>query len=294
MGRFLILFISIFMGIQAFGQDTISKQNAKKYISLKVYKSKFGKVSDSTKIIYRNGDTLVNVPMDFDPFDAKTMVKVRYEPKDSIFLNTYKEVVYNTDIKIDSSAKMRYWKGEIKIFFDKSVPVSHSKELMKFTQTISKDVDSLEISRNFEREKANYLVYYLNRKDNIDYDPRIVGKTGGYYISWNGKSQIYDGKLKINTEKVESEKLQLNLLKYHFFKSLGHFKSSKDLQCESFLSACRNLRTITENDIKILKYHYSYGVCKGQTLKTFSDQTQKMQEILEKDPNAQLFVIHHE
>lgn len=288
------IFSFILFSCSSFGQDSIPKRGVKKFVSLKVYENIIGKTTDTTEFRYKDGDTLVRVPMDFEPFDPETMVKVRYEPKDSIFLDTYKDVVYNTEIEVDSTNRMKYWKEEVKIFFDKSVPVSHSTELMRFAETISKDIDSLKISRNFEREKANYLVYYLNRENNIDYDPRITGKTGGYYVSWNGKQQIYDGKLKINTEKAESEKLQLNLLKYFFFKSLGYFNSSKDLSCKSILSSCRNLRELTGKDIEILKYHYSYGVCKGETLKNFSNQTRRMQQVLEKDPNAQIFVIHSE
>ena len=289
-----LLLLSLLFGYYSYGQDTLSERHSRKYIPLKIYQSRIGQVTDSTAIKYINGDTLVNVPMDFDLYEGQNVVRVKYEPKDSVFLDTYKDVVYNLDIKADSSARMRYWKDDIRIYFDESVPSGHAKYLMDFAEKISAGIDSLDISRNFIKEKSNYLVYYLNREHNIDYDPRITGNTGGYYISWNGKSQIYDGKLKINTETAKEEILQLNLLKYHFFKSLGHFKSSKDLDCKSILSPCRSFRVLTDADLEILKYHYSYGVCKGQNLKSFSDLVHNMQAKLEENPNAQLFIIHHE
>ncbi|CAL67266.1 hypothetical protein [Christiangramia forsetii] len=288
------LFITVFISLQAFSQDTIKRQAARKFISLKFYEETFGKPVDTTEFSYRDNDTLVRVPLDFDPYAGKDYVRVEYVPKDSTFLDIYKDVVYNTDVKIDSTERMKYWKEEIRIFFDESVPVSHTKDLMQFAKTISRDIDSLKITRNFDREKSNYLVYYLNRENISDYEPRITNNTGGYYVSWNGRQQIYDGKLKINTEKAKSEELQLNLLKFHFFKSLGYFRSSKDLVCKSILSACRTLRELTERDLEILNYHYSYGVCKGETLKNFSEQTQRMQEVLDKDPNAKLYIMHHE
>lgn len=259
-----------------------------------MYESRFGKTTDSTEFLFKDNDTLVSVPLDFDPFAGKNMVKVEYEPKNPEFLKIYKNAVYNTDKSDGSKERMRYWKDHIRIYFDKSVPVSHTKELMDFAQKISEGIDSLNISRNFVREKSNYLVYYLNKDHLTDYDPRIANSKGGYYISWNKKQQIYDGKLKINTELVNSEKYQLSLLKFHFFKSLGHFKSSSQLDCSSYLSACNTQRKISPEDLEILKYHYSYGVCKGTDLESFTELTSSMNERLKKDPNAKLYVVHHE
>jgi len=294
MNRTFYLINAIFVSFTSFGQDTIPEPATKTFIPLKMYVEKIGKITDTTEFIYRDKDTLVLIPNGYDLYNGKKSVRVEYEPKNSTFLNIYKNVVYNTGRSRSDEERMRYWKDDIKIYFDKSVPVSHTKELMQFADRISSDVDSLNISRNFIPEKANFLVYYLDQEHTTDYEPRIGNTKGGYYISWNGKQQIYDGKLKINTELLRSENIQLEHLKYHFFKSLGHFKSSRQLNCESYLSACNTNRVITPIDIEILKYHYSYGVCKGTDLKSFTDLTDSMNEKLKEDPNAKLYVLHHE
>ena len=294
MPKKLFLFIAIITSLQSFGQDTITKRVVKKYIPLEVYENTFGKTSDTTEFMYKDKDTLVRVPDDYDPLEGKNYVKVEYEPKDSTFLSIYKNVVYNTHKSDGSKERMRYWKEDVKIYFDESVPASHAKELMQFAKELSADVDSLSISQNFIPEKANYLVYFLNREHQTDYEPRMGNSKAGYYISWNGKQQIYDGKLKINTELVKSDKYQLNLLKFHFFKSLGFFKSSGKLDCSSYLSACNTQRELSAIDLEILKYHYSYGVCKGTDLKSFTALTTSMNKKLEEEPNAKLYVIHNE
>lgn len=285
------------ISFSVFAQDSLAnKTTVQTYIPLQEYKSGFGELTkeDSLNFKFLNGDTLVLAPENYNPWEGKNSVRVPYEYKDSTFLNIYKNVVYNTHQVPDSSAGMRYWKEEVKIYFDESVPIAHRKELMDFANEISSNIDSLRISQNFIKEKSNFLVYYLNRDQNVDYEPRIVGKTGGYYINWNGRQQVYDGTIKINTENASSEKLQINLLKYYFIKSLGHFKSSPKLDCESFLSFCRKLRELSKMDLELLKYHYSYGVCKGVNLETFDEQTKRMNNILERDPDAKLFVVHHE
>ena len=291
MNKILCFLLALFASFYSFGQDTIHKQVSKTFIPLKVYMEKIGKITDTTEFLYQDNDTLVQVPNDYDPFEGEEGVKVEYEPKDSIFLDIYKNVVYNSG---KTKERMRYWKEDVKIYFDESVPAAHAQELMDFVENISEGIDSLNISRNFIKEKANYLVYYLNRKHNTDYEPRIANTSGGYYVSWNGKQQIYDGKLRINTELLNSESYQLEHLKYHFFKSLGFFKSSNQLNCESYLSACNTNRVITPIDLEVLQYHYSYGVCKGVDLKTFTDQTNRLNQRLKEEPNSKIYVVHVE
>ncbi|SDR66182.1 hypothetical protein [Gramella sp. MAR_2010_147] len=295
MKRAFLLIIAIFISFYSFSQDTIKQHRpVKKFIPLEVYENHFGKTSDTTEFMYKDNDTLVRVPNDFDPFEDQDGVKVEYEPKDSTFLSIYKNIVYNTGKSGTSKERMRYWKDEIKIYFDESVPALHSKELMDFAENISKGIDSLNISRNFIPEKANYHVYYLNREHTTDYEPRIGNSKGGYYISWNGKQQIYDAKLKINTELNKGDKYQIQHLKFHFFKSLGHFKSSEQLKCESYLSACNTSREITPIDLELLSYHYSYDICKGVDLNTFTEQTERFNKQLKEEPNSKIYVIHVE
>lgn len=259
-----------------------------------MYEELIGKPSDTTEFRYSEDDTLVSVPLDFDPFERRGLVKVPYEAKDSTFLRLYKKVVYNLGETGSSKERMHYWKDDVRIYIDESVPDEHAKELMDFAENLASDIDSLNISRQYSREKANYLVYYLNRDHLTDYEPRINAAGNGYYINWNGKQQIYNGKLKINTELVKSEFDQIQLLKSNFFKSLGFFKSSRQLQCGSFLSPCPGAKKLTAKDMEILKYHYSYGVCKGVDLKTFTEVTNSMNQKLKEDPNAILYIAHHE
>lgn len=294
MRRFLLLFASIILSFSAFSQDTIPKRLVKKFIPLDAYESFFGKPTDSTEFMFRDGDTLVSVPLDFDPLKGKNMVKVEYEPKDSVFLNIYKEVVYDIGNPNSSDERMRLWKDSINIYFDESVPEDHAEELMSFASKISKDIDSLNISREADLEKANYVVYYLNKEHPKEYEPRMRYQENGYYISWNGKQQIYKGHLKVNTDLVRADFEQKQLLKSNFFKSLGHFKTSDQLVCESYLSKCPGAKKLSSKDLEILKYHYSYGVCKGVNLKTFTEQTNRMNKTLKEDPDAKLYVAHHE
>jgi len=74
MGKIFFLFIVLFIGFQSFGQDTLKKRVVKKFIPLKQYESSFGKVSDTTEFMYKDTDTLVSVPLDFDPYEGKDLV----------------------------------------------------------------------------------------------------------------------------------------------------------------------------------------------------------------------------
>ncbi|MDR5590841.1 hypothetical protein [Christiangramia sp. SM2212] len=289
----LIIGLILMLSLQGIAQDTIQNTYSRKFIPKQAYIEHFKEVSDSSRVKVINGDTMVEVPMSFDPFAGENLKKVRYEQKDEDFLETYMNVAYHTDKKVDSSRFMKYWKEDIRIYFDESVPEADTKYLMGFAKKLSNEVDSLNISRNFIKEKSNYLVYYLNEDHNIDYEPRI-GNKSGYYIHWNGISQITKGSLKINTAVVKNNLLKENLLKYHFFKSLGYFGSSKKLDCESILSNCNSYRVLTEKDLELLKYHYSYGVCKGTNLKSFNELTTSLNKKLEEDPNAILYVVHPE
>jgi hypothetical protein len=273
-----------------YSQDTIVRH----YISISHYKQDGNKMTqkDSANFRFYKGDTLVAVSEDYKSPMDKNKVQVAYEPKDSIFLNLYKNVVYNTEKSHKEKLYMRYWKDSIKLFFEAGVSDQHAKELMQFANEISKDIDSLNIKRVFKAQDANYRVYYLNSKYKTDFEPRITGKSG-YYVHWNGKNQIYKADLKINTSLIQNG-LYVELLKFHFFRSLGYFKDSKDLTCKSYLSGCKNLRQLTKTDLELLKYHYSYGVCKGVNLEDFEKLHAHMKKSRAKNPNVPLYVMHRE
>ncbi|MEE2770834.1 MAG: hypothetical protein VX712_01360 [Bacteroidota bacterium] len=296
MNRFLVYTLFSLISFMGFSQDTLWKkrERVKKFIPMPMYVEHVGQMNDPVETMIKDGDTLVSVPVDFDPFDSGDYVQVPYNQKDSIFLSIYKDVVFNAGKRGSQNERMRYWKDDIRIFFDESVPQEHAEKLMDFAKMISADIDSLNISRNFDREKSNYLVYYLNREHPTDYDPRMGSSKGGYYINWNRKNQIYDGKLKVNTELAPSEDYQLRLLKYYFFMSLGHFKQSNKMGCQGYLASCNHASSVSKIDLALLKYHYSYGVCKGTDLESFTELTTKMNQKLKKDPNAKLYIVHRE
>lgn len=282
--------LSFFIIGALYSQDTIVSH----YISISHYKEDGNKLTkkDTANFQFYKGDTLVAISPDYKSPMDKNKVKVAYEPKDSIFLNLYKNVVYNTDKSQKGKLYMRYWKDSIKVFFEAGVSDQHAKELMQFAYKISQDIDSLNIKRVFQAKDANYRVYYLNSEYKTDFEPRITGKSG-YYVHWNAKNQIYKADLKINTDLIENG-LSVELLKFHFFRSLGYFKGSKNLSCESYLSGCNNLRQLTKPDLELLKYHYSYGVCKGVNLEDFEKLHAHMKKSKEQNPNVPLYVMHRE
>jgi hypothetical protein len=55
-------------------------------------------------------------------------------------------------------------------------------------------------------------------------------------------------------------------LKINFIRSLGYFIPNY-LDCTSYFSSCpSDKKEFGKKDLEILKYHYSYGICKGTDL----------------------------
>ena len=196
--QYLSLLFFFVIGV-LYSQDTLVSH----YISISHYKEDGNKLTkkDTANFQFYKGDTLVAISPDYKSPMDKNKVKVAYEPKDSIFLNLYKNVVYNTDKSQNEKLYMRYWKDSIKIYFEPGVSPNHAKALMNFANKISNDIDSLNIKRVSNANDSNYRVYYLNSENNIDFEPRITGKSG-YYVHWNAKNRIYKADLKINTDLI--------------------------------------------------------------------------------------------
>ncbi|HKJ49661.1 MAG TPA: hypothetical protein VJ973_11255, partial [Christiangramia sp.] len=77
--RFLLLFFIVIQGSFLYSQDTIKIHSARRYINLNDYKKLVGKPPESSEFVFRNGDTLVRIADDFDPFtSAGFKVKVKY------------------------------------------------------------------------------------------------------------------------------------------------------------------------------------------------------------------------
>lgn len=288
--KYSLYFLCLLFSISGFSQDTISRS----YVPLQQY-VKLGKPltrQDTLNFRFRDQDTLVLVAGNFLETLYYDKVWVEYEPKDSLFLEIYKDVVYGKPNSATRNSEiMKYWKEDLKVYFDPSVPKPHQNYLLDFANKIATDIDSLNISRVNTLEESNYHIYYLTDDHNIDHDPRIKDNPGGYYVSWKNH-QIYNGALKINTNYAVKDDHQLQLLTHYFIGSLGYFKSSDNLECESYLSSCSNYRKLTQMDLEILKYHYSYGICKNVNIEDFEKMHKEMQNSLLEDPNAKLYVIH--
>lgn len=254
--------------------DTI----AKRYMPLKHYKLRYSDKpltkNDSANFFFHNNDTLVLL----DGPHPKNLISVRYEYKDSTFLDYYKKAAFNhTADSVNKKTTMKYWKNDIKIFFSKSVSKTTKKDLMSFAKTIAGHVDSLRIYEVKRLEDSNYIIYYTG---DYEYEAQLTFNkdSRANYSWWNGSNQIYRHTVRLNTQTYFSEKLLQYKLRKAFIISLGYFRLLNDLDCENYFSNCYSEnKKLTALDIEILKYHYSYGICKGTSLETFEKQHEMAQ-----------------
>lgn len=265
------------------------------YMEYKNYKSlkKSGnKVIDSIGFNIVKNDTLIII----NGYDEKG-IKVLYEEKDSIFLERYKRLVFNKKYQKKEERlkpRMKIWKDEVKIYFDKSVSHHNSKKLSEFINYLDKEIDSLKITVVKDKDNSNYFIYSIDDTNDINLDIRIQGNDG-YYLLWNFKQNIYSCSLKINAKKNLNEEQVLTNLKVNFIRSLGYFYQELDYSdCNSYFSICKSdKKEFGKKDLEILKYHYSYGICKGTNLETFEKNHKDAKESIKKG-NTKFYFIHSE
>ncbi|WP_034059104.1 hypothetical protein [Lacinutrix jangbogonensis] len=163
---------------------------------------------------------------------------------------------------------------------------------MVFANSLVNKIDSLNINVVKNVEDSNYIIY---NSGDFEYESRMINnKASEYYMYWNEKSQIYKTSVKIITSINFNEKLKLIALKKLFFQSLGNFKFNNMLECSNYFSGCFNENsTLSDFDFELLKYHYSYGICKGTSYKTFMAQHKKGKEVLKKK-NSRIMFFHEE
>ncbi len=271
------------------------KNYSTSFTSLKHFELKYKRLptSEDIKILnIRNNDTLIQIPND------DNYVSVKYEIKDSTFLEVYKGIVYQKYQKNKSENKkayMRYWKKHIKVYFSSDFDKKIKKDLKILFKNLTEKVDSLTIKTVNNIEKSNYIIYDLKDNTSYDYDIRISkNEDVGYYLNWNRKSQIIRGTLQLNYQKVTDESVIADRVKLYFIKSLGHFKNTKLLDCSSIFSTCYKgtLSELSQTDLEILKYHYSYGICMGVSLTAFEKLHKKVQSNLKKKPNSTPHFLH--
>ena len=260
------------------------------YKSFKALKKDSNKAIDSTGFMIIKGDTLISV----SGYESKG-VEVPYEEKDSIFLDRYKQLVFNNKYQkkeVKLVPRMKIWKDEIKIYLDKSVSKSNSKELIAFVKYLDKEVDSLKISFVKDKEKSNYFIYAIENLTELNLDLRIKG-IDGYYLQWNNKQNIYNGSLKINNQNNLSKEQIVTNMKINFIRSLGYFyQDYSNSDCTSYFSTCKSdKKEFGKKDLEILKYHYSYGICKGTNIETFEKNHFDAKAALKKG-NTKFYFLH--
>ncbi len=285
--RFKVLFLLFsFLFVFGFSQNPKFK-NKKIYVSKENFKRKF-EASDSLGNIIIGKDTLIEV---LSHPDLKG-IPVRYEYKDSTFLEEYKKVAFQLYHKDSADTKtMKYWKTPIKIYFSEGMDKKVIKNIMSFTKEIEGAVDSLNISRVKNINEANYFIYY---DDDFQFSQKLEKyRKSDYSIYWNKKSQIYKGYMRIIRKRMFSNKLAQEKIKDLFFGSLGWFKRSHELGCNSYFSNCYSEnKQMSEFDKQLLQYHYSYGICKGTTKLSFEAQHKRHKKSL-KDGRTDIYIINN-
>lgn len=292
-----ITVVCILFSFSGFSQNIsegMENRKTKRYIPIENIREK-GLIltkQDSLNFHFRDRDTLVLVSPALE-LHFPEGIRVQIKPQDSLFIEKYKETVYGPRTRRDRNKQsLKIWRNGIRLYFDPSVPKRHQKELLKFAEDLDSKVDSLTISKVRKREDANYLVFYRNSDEDFDLDPRISDKRSGYYLNWSKNKDITRGSLKINTYAYEDKEAVLKDLKMRFFETLGYFKYSGKLPCGSLLSACRGEKELSEEDLEILKYHYSYQNCYGIGLKAFKAQHEHRRQRFAEYPYIMMYVSH--
>ncbi|QCX38845.1 hypothetical protein FF125_10510 [Aureibaculum algae] len=250
------------------------------YMTLKSFKQHYKRPLtkvDSLSFKFNNNDTLVLVK-DYKPRG----VSVPYEKVDSTLLEIYKDVVYRKYHSKKSDKRKEYmvlWTEPIKLYFSESVDKEYEQVIRNLSMKISNEIDSLNISFVSNLEESNYVIYQIDENHSHKYSKNMsANKYINFHSYWN-KGKIYDTKLEINTTTFKNAEVNKKYLMKSFIRSLGHFYTTSKVPCESVFSNCNGQKiTFGETDLKLLKYHYSYGICKRTPLETFEENHEKAKQ----------------
>ncbi|MGJ8550404.1 DUF2927 domain-containing protein [Winogradskyella wichelsiae] len=293
--RFCSLFITLFISISFLSAQNHSKIKSDTLFYIpKIAFEHLYKKTDSIGFKIKGNDTLIRVSKVIKHKQSPG-VRVAYEFKDSTFLKYYKKIAFQSYKNEDSidTKPMKYWKHPIKVFFAKGIKNDVSKKVMSFLKTINEEVDSLSITQVKRLEDSNYTIY---TSEDYQYESKMnTTNLADYHISWRGNNQIYKGAIRINNTKVTSKKIQILKIQEMFIGSLGWFKFSNDFSCESYFSDCySDNKQLTKFDWDLLKYHYSYGICKGTTRNVFAEQHEKSKEMMKKyGKETKMYFLHN-
>lgn len=236
----------------------------------RINKSKGIKISlDTIGFSITGRDTLVVLNNSKD----KNVIHVYrpFEYRDSTFISLYKKIAFNevTRGKENKVKKLVYWKNDIKIYFSNSIPKKAKENLLNFTKTISSGIDSLTIYEVKDIKECNYLIY---DESDYNYCDGLANSRSDYYVNWNGKNIIQKAYIKISKDIYFNEKIYKFKLNEYFLMSLGFFNQTNELDCDNYFSNCfSENKKFSEIDKELLKYHYSYGICKGIGEDSFDD-----------------------
>ena len=267
------------------------KHHARAYMPLWQYKKTHKEAitkKDSINFLFKEKDTLILIS-DKDFYKNQKRVSVPYEPKSDEFLETYKDIVYKKhdsygNIRKGKKEFMRLWEAPIKIYFAPKLDNYYKKAIKKAVKALS-SIDSLKISFVKDLNKSNYIIYQIDDKNSYQYSNNLKkNKYVDYYIYWE-KGKIYDAKLEINLieNSTIDKKENATILLQNFHQTLGRFFTTSKLPCNSVFSNCNSSKKeLTKLDFEIIKYHYSYGICKFTDLETFEENNQKAKEIIKK------------
>lgn len=285
MKKILLVFL-FFYAFSAYTQELYSIK--KSYISLKsynrLYKTTLTK-NDSLNFRYKDGDTLVLL----DEGKKRRGSRVLFKSKDSTFLEVYKRIAFRQTKEVNKEETMKYWKDELKIFFTENASDSLKNDFKKFAERIDRQVDSLSISFVNNVEDSNYIIYFFGDEE---YEPGLKSaKNSDLYLYWNGRNQIYKARIKIKAQYLTNDTSKLPLLKQYFVNTLGYFGVDNKIGCNSIYSGCiSNRDKLSRTDLEILRYHYSYAICKGTTLREFERIHKKGNEFLDK--KQKYYILH--
>lgn len=295
MKKNLLFLLCCLLAVNFFGQERA--QRTKKYMKIDDYKKRYH-VNDviltkGNHIIVKK-DTLILI------LDEKINkgVSVKYEEKDSTFLEIYKDIVYkkysdSNIIKDNQKEYMRLWKNTIKIFFDESFDEYYQSTILKAATKLSNEIDSLNITFVKDIKESNYIFYEIKDENSIKYSSDIANNRFiDYYIKWD-KGKIYDVKLELDLRIYPNitKEITANYLLQNFYQTLGRFFKSDKIPCNSMFSSCNsNRKELTDIDLEILKYHYSYGICKFTDLKDFEENHKKAIETIKN--GGVMYFIH--
>lgn len=297
MNKKILNIIALFISIYSFSQDTINSINKEKefnsfkihraYINIesfrKVHKRALTKI-DSINFKIKGKDTLVLLT----DKDQNKYVSVLFEYKDESFLKVYKSIAFKKN-NTEKKSYQRYWKKPIQIYFSESISKKRKKTFINFSNKITKGIDSLNVIFVNNLNDANFVIY---QKGDFEYESNLKNLNNDYYIWWDNNI-INRGFIKIDSEINLNDSLFDETLNKLFIKTLGHFEFTRLIDCSNYFSNCNtSIKKFSKLDYEILKYHYSYGICKGLDEEAFDEFHIKANEHKKKFPDLPYKILH--